>query len=159
MKKKMSFVEISKLFNGINQASLVKFKAVPKFRYALAKNRNILQPFMESLREAAKLPTTDEDINSYEEVRLDLIKEYDKRGKQVPPDKMEEFVDRLALLQENDHKEGFVKIEAHNEKMKEFTLTTEEVDLYMVEVEHIPEDLDDQAAVNDLFPILVDNED
>lgn len=156
MKKvKMDFVEISRLYNAITSASRVKFKAHPKFRYALAKNRDHLEPFIKQLREASKLPE-DEDIDAYEEARKELIKSYAGKKPIVPPEKQADFLADLEILQEGDFKKGWKKVEEFKESVDEFQKEKQDVQLYFVHMDLIPEDLDDQSAVNDLFPIFTE---
>jgi hypothetical protein len=103
---KMTFIEIGALYNAINAASAVKFNAKPKFRYALAKNMDTLETHMRALREAGKLPEDDEDIKAHEDARKALVKEFDKTGRQVPPAKMPEFLDKWIPLRDEKYQAG-----------------------------------------------------
>jgi hypothetical protein len=152
MKVQMDFVEISALFNAIVAASKVKFTARPKFRYALAKNRDTLEPFIRQLQEASQLPD-DLNVQVYEKYRKELVRQFSDDGVTISPALAPEFLDNLERLQK-DHPEGWKMVEEHQESMEEFRKERQDVELYLVNIDLLPEDLDDQMAVNGLFPIL-----
>ncbi len=157
MEKEMTFIEISRLYNAINTLSKEKFQAKPKFRYALAKNRDTLESFMKQIRETAEVkPEVDKDMDDYENARVAMFNHYSDGKRTMPEDKREQFEFDIKLLQEGPYKVGFDKLVAHGKEVDEFTKTSTTVQLYLVEMSYIPEDIGNQAALNDLMPILVD---
>jgi len=155
MQKEMTFIEITNLYEAIEKASQAKFKASPKFRYALAKNKNTLTPLITSLREAAKLPEDDDEIKEYETIRSLIIQEMTNGTGTLPREKADEFNARLKTLQ-MEHKNAWDKIEKHSKEVNEFILTSQKVDIYMVDISLIPEDIDDQTSINGLFSMFID---
>jgi hypothetical protein len=157
MQKEMTFVEISALFNALEAVSKCKFTASPKFRYAVARNRDFLTPLIKELQDKSKLPE-DDLIQAYEKQRQELIKNMTQGTGQLKKEEIGDFNLKLEAIQDN-HKEAVEMIQLHSDDVAKFVNTTRSVKLYSVSFDRLPEDIDDQAAINGIYPILVDKTD
>lgn len=143
------------------QRLLVKKSAV-KFHYMILKNKQAIEPEIESIREIGK---PSQDYQEFDSKRIQMCNEFcekDESGKPavvnnnfvIPDDKKKAFEDALTALKE-EYKEALDSVDSKRQEIDE--LMEEDVDLPLVKIplSVIPNDLLGQE-VEALFDIIDD---
>jgi hypothetical protein len=157
--------KIVELFNNLSDLNL---KGV-KFAYAVARNISILKPHVESLGKAQQ-PT--EEYQKFEKERIALAQKHakkDDQGEAVTEDVIqngvvvkkvfvlenkEAFLEEVKDIQEK-HKEAIDAWEAQLKEFDQVLEKEEEIKLYKIKIEDVPEEITSQQMTH-IFDLIED---
>lgn len=159
----MKCEDVFQIYNTLKSLDDAKFDANIKFKYAIARNKKILQPIVESLQEIIQ---PSEELKKFEPERVELCRKYADKDEEGSPkfiedrfiiiENREEFNKELEELREK-YKEEMDKQEEKNKEFIELLKEDckEEINFFKIDLTYFPDiELLTTGMIENLLPII-----